>query len=113
MCKYDDDGCPIDPVCDTCQEEFDDAHEKYRFVLFLVSSIAGVIAILFGLYYSKSTEFWEVFKAGLVLGGLISLFFGTIVYYNDMARFIKPLVILAEIIIVLLVTYRFIKKKKG
>lgn len=109
---YDENGCPVEAKCNPCQQEYEDADERYRLVLFLVSSITGVIAILFGLYCTRRGEFWNVVEAGFLVGGLISLFVGTGFYYEDMARFLKPAVILIELIIVLLVTKKVMKKRK-
>ena len=108
--EYGDDGCPVSAECNTCYEEYDTAQENYNLILFLVSSIIGVIAILFGLYCKKKDSFWNLIKAGFMIGGLISLFVGTSIYYDDMGRFLKPITILIELIIVLMVTYRVIKK---
>ncbi|NQV08558.1 hypothetical protein HQ529_01750 [Candidatus Woesearchaeota archaeon] len=107
---YGEDGCPIEASCNSCYEGYETAQEKYNLVLFLVSSIVGVMAILFGLFYDKKGAFWGLAKAGFLIGGLISLFVGTGIYYDDMARYLKPLVIFLELFIVLLVTYRVIKK---
>jgi len=108
---YDVDGCPIEAKCNYCYEEYDLGRERYDLVLFIVSSIAGVLLILFGLFCKKKDEFWDLVKGGALLGGLISLFVGTSIYYNDMARFLKPIVIFGELFIVLLVTYKVVKKK--
>ncbi|MBU1201300.1 MAG: hypothetical protein KJ583_06355 [Nanoarchaeota archaeon] len=108
---YDENGCPIEAKCNKCYESYDTARKEHSMVLFLVSSIVGVFAILFGLFYNKDDDFWDLAKAGFLVGGLISLFVGTGVYYQDMARFLKPVVILAELFIVLMVTYKVFKKK--
>jgi hypothetical protein len=110
--EYDEEGCPIKAECDPCFEGYESARERYNLVLFIVASIAGIIAILFGLFYKKKDEFWEIAKGGFLLGGLISLFVGTAFYYENMGRFLRPAVILIELFIVLLVTYKVIRKKK-
>jgi len=109
---YDKDGCPVEARCNPCFEAFESALEKYFLILFITASISGVAAVLFGLFYKKKDKFWALIKNGFLLGGLICLFAGTIVYYQKMGRFLKPLVILIELIIVILVTYKIIKKKK-
>jgi len=109
---YDDEGCPVEAKCNLCFEAFDEVTENYNLVLFLVSSIVGVTAILFGLFFGRKDAFWDLTKAGFLIGGLISLFVGTGMYYHDMARFLKPAVILAELFIVLLITYKVINRRK-
>ncbi len=110
---YDEQGCPVSAECNNCYEEFDSAREKYDLVLFVVSSIFGLVAIMFGLFYKnkKNAKFWDLTTAGFLIGGLISLFIGTGFYYEHMGRFLRPIVILVELVIVLVVTYKVIKKK--
>ncbi len=108
---YGDDGCPITVECDSCYEDYEIAQEKYESILFLISSIVGVMAILFGLYYRKKDNFWNLIESGFLIGGLISLFVGTQIYYDSMAKFLKPIVILIELIIVIMVTRKVIMKK--
>jgi len=107
-------GCPVDYTCDNCDEAYTQANSKHNFVLFLVSAILGLIAILFGIFAIDNPkarkEFWGLTKAGFLLGGLLSLFIGTSIYYQDMGRFLKPIVILIELVIVILVTYKLVKK---
>jgi len=91
--EYDNNGCPIAASCNDCNIGYDEANEKHNLALFLVSSIAGVIAVLFGLYYKKKDKFFELVKAGFLIGGLISIFIGTMIYYDDMARFLRPALI--------------------
>jgi len=107
---YDEKGCPKEAKCDSCSKDLEDARKKYNLVLFIISSISGVLAILFGLSYRKNDEFSVLIRSGFVVGGLASIFFGTVHYYGDMGRFVRPAVILAELAIVIVVTYKIIKK---
>ncbi len=108
----DENNCPIDYTCDDCGITYKNEQNKHDLVLFLVSSIVGLIAILFGLFCIKRTDYWTLIKAGFLLGGLISLFVGTGIYYDSMARFLKPIVMFVELVIILLVTYKIISKGK-
>ncbi len=109
---YGADGCPVSMTCDGCGDAYQEADKKYEFVLFLVSSIAGLIAILFGIFFARDNDFWDVTKGGFLLGGLASLFIGTGIYYSEIARFLKPAIILAEMIIVILIAYKLLRKNK-
>ena len=109
--KYDSKGCPTEAICNNCYKEFDNTRKTYELVLFVVASITGLIATLFGVFYKKKDEFWTLIKAGLIIGGLLSVFIGTGIYYHDMGRFLRPIVIFLELCIVVLVTYTIIKKK--
>jgi hypothetical protein len=80
------------------------------FIFFMVSAVAGLGAILFGLFWRRNNKFWTIIKSGFLIGGLASLFIGTGMYYDEMGRFVKPIVIFLELAIVILVTYRINRK---
>lgn len=107
MIRYDyQAGCPVDWNCDYCQKEYDTARSEHAYVVFIVSAIASLIAIVLGLWLPKSNTLNEWVGTGFMLGGLISLFFGTIRYFGDLNRAIRPVVILLELLIVIYVTYK-------
>lgn len=108
---YDSRGCPKTAECDDCYVGFEKANKKYDLILFLVLSISGAIAVLSGLFNKKEDSFWTIINAGAVVGGLASIYIGTIVYYTDMARFLRPLVLFVEILVTVLVTRKAVKKQ--
>jgi len=104
---YDEFGCPQSYRCDFCQRDLDAANEKHYFIEFIISAVFALIAILVGLYLpSKNGDLNEWVGTGFMLGGLITLFTGTAMVYGELHRVVKPVVILAELIIVLYLTYR-------
>jgi len=110
--QYGSDGCPTEASCNMCYDGFDKANEKYRLVLFIVASVAGVLANLFGIFYRKKDPFWMLVRSGAIIGGLASLFIGTGIYYSDLGRYVRPIVILAELLLVILVAWWAINKRK-
>ena len=48
-----------------------------------------------------------------MLGGLVTLFFGTFRYYEYLGRYVKPIVILVELIIVIYLSYKKLKDIKS
>ncbi len=108
---YDEYGCPEKWKCETCQYDYNEARTYHNFIVFIISSIFGLIAIILGLYIPISknpVNHWV--STGFMLGGLITLFIGTIRYFADMGRYIRPAVILIELIIVIYIAYKKIKK---
>ena len=104
---YDANGCPFQyKGCNYCQRDFDNANQKYSFYFFIFSSILAIIAIGIGLLLPNSNSLNEWIATGFMLGGLITLFFGTFRYYQYLGRYIKPFVILAELLIVIFLSYR-------
>ena len=111
--RYDASGCPTEyKGCNFCQRDFDNADQKYNFYFFIFSSILAVIGIGIGLLLPQNNSLNEWIATGFILGGLIALFFGTFRYYQYLGRFIKPLVILAELLIVIYLSYKKLKDNK-
>ena len=101
-----------DEAWKACQEEFDSANEKYNLVVFYVSIIFGLIAIIVGLYLpSEKDDLNQWVGSGFMLGGFFTLFVGTIRAYGDLHRVIRPIILLIELLIVIYVSYRKIGKK--
>ncbi len=95
-----------------CQDQYDSAREKYNLVVFYVSIIFGLLAIVFGLYLpSHKDDLNQWIGSGFMLGGFFTLFIGTIRAYGDLHRFIRPIALLIELMIVIYVAYKKIGKK--
>ena len=104
---YDANGCPTEyKGCNFCQRDFDNANQKYNLAYFLLSSILAIIAIGIGLLLPTHISLNEWIATGFMLGGLVTLFFGTFRYYEYLGRYVKPLVILAELLIVIYLSYK-------
>ncbi len=115
--RYDANNCAIEyKGCNFCQKEFDDANQKYNFIFFIISSILAVIAISIGLFLPVKKSLNEWIATGFMLGGLITLFFGTFRYYQYLGRYVKPIVIFLELVAVIYLSYKKlqdIKPKNG
>ena len=104
---YDAFGCPTEyKGCNFCQKDFDNANQKYNFNYFIFSSILAVIGIGIGLLLPHKNSLNEWIATGFILGGLITLFFGTFRYYQYLGRYVKPVVILAELAIIIYLSYK-------
>ena len=111
---YDANGCPLQyKGCNYCQRDLDNATQKYNFYFFIFSSILAIIAIGIGLLLPTENSLNEWIATGFILGGLITLFFGTFRYYQYLGRYVKPFVILAELLIVIFLSYRKLKDIKS
>lgn len=96
---------------DECRKEFDLARENNALFVFFISSIFGLIAIFSGLFIPKKDSFMRIVSLGLLIGGLLALFVGTIRGWEGISIYFRPLVLLLEIILVVFITYKFMKKK--
>jgi len=80
---YDANGCPTRyKGCNFCQRDFENANQKYNLVFFILSSVLAVVAIGIGLLLPTNRSLNEWIATGFILGGLVTLFFGTLRYYN-------------------------------
>ncbi|MBU0756607.1 MAG: hypothetical protein KKF44_00950 [Nanoarchaeota archaeon] len=115
---YDQYGCASGYYCETCQNDYDDAREKYGFVVFIISAITGLAAFFSGLNLPiKKNSVNEWVGSGFLLGGLFTIFIGTGRYFGDMGRTMRPFVIFFELLLVLYFAYKKLgdnsaKKKK-
>jgi hypothetical protein len=107
---YDLNGCVSEfSGCNYCQRDFNLAMENYNFIYFVLSSILAIIGIAIGLLLPTKHSLNEWIATGFMLGGLVALFFGTFTYYQFMGRFLKPIIILLELIIVIYLSYRTLR----
>ena len=97
---YSSQGCAVSYECDTCSYDYSQALSTHRRSMFIVSSLLGLLAVIAGLHLKSKNEVMEWVYSGFILGGLASIFIGTISYYNDMDRFVRPIVMIAEIALV-------------
>ncbi len=98
--EYNESGCQIDSYCEMCHAEYDTAREKHERITFLIGSVIGVIAVIAGIFYSSPTPTYMWISSGILIGGIASIFMSTARYYNYLPRFLKPVVLLIEIILV-------------
>jgi hypothetical protein len=104
-------SCPSGYACNTCQNGYQKADENHKLVVFIISSIMGLMAIAVGLYLPIRNELNEWIGSGFMLGGLFTLFTGTVIYYANMGRFIRPVVMFAELCIVVYLAYKKLGKQ--
>ncbi|MAG38594.1 hypothetical protein CMO90_00735 [Candidatus Woesearchaeota archaeon] len=106
-------GCVKAYKCETCHKTYEEESDKHKFFVFVMSSILGLTAVITSIYLPyKKNSLKEWILSGFLIAGLIAIFIGTIDYFGEMHRIIKPIIILIEIILVILVAYKNIENKK-
>lgn len=110
--SYDSSGCPESFECNTCGVLYEEAGKKHRLYGFMITSILGVLAIVVGLYIKSKKDVVEWVFSGFLIGGIVSIFIGTISYFRDMGRFIKPFILLAEIALIVWIAVKTALDKK-
>ncbi|MFH0870604.1 MAG: hypothetical protein V1866_06140 [archaeon] len=109
--KYDSNNCGSYDWCDYCNKNYDAARSIYNRNLFLILAPLGLIVVILGIYLMV-----DYLGAGLMMGGLITMFYATVRYFSDMSKMLRALVILVELLIIMWIGYKKIddgKKASG
>ncbi|MDD5012325.1 MAG: hypothetical protein PHQ66_01610 [Candidatus Nanoarchaeia archaeon] len=107
---YDTNNCPQNYVCNTCQNELTSAEKIHSIYLFYISAVLALIAIFIGLFLpAKENSLNEWVGTGFMLGGTFALLFGTATSFVSLDRFARPVIILAELILVIYISYKKMK----
>lgn len=110
--EYDAFNCPTSYHCETCGKEYEKAREEHNFIVFIVTAVLSLIAIIAALYLPKGrSSLNEWVGTGFMLGSLITLFISTAMVFDDLNRFIKPVIILVELILVIYLAYKKLGEK--
>ncbi len=105
--EYNSNGCATEYFCNTCQNEYDDAREQHRQIIFYVAAVLSLVAIFVALYLPENkSKMHEWVGTGLLLGGVFVLFFGTVQGFTSLDRFVKPIVMLVELLLVIYLAYK-------
>ncbi len=103
---YDENSCTIVVRCDMCQSAFTEAQKRYNNIQFYILAAVGAAAIIFGMYYTI-----EFIGTGFLFSGIFLLLFGTTQNFNELGRYVRPVVLLLELALLLFVAFKKIVKK--
>src|SRR3989338_6347544 len=84
--EFDEKGCQIAKECTFCQQSYEKVRNIYFRNVFIISGIIGIIVIIIGVILHLTSV-----SAGLFGGGVLTIIYGTISYWSelaDWARFI-------------------------
>ncbi len=109
--KYDQYGCIEKYKCDYCSKPYMQDKKWYNFTIFWLSAVFAIIAIVIGIMLPIKNPVNEWIGFGLMLGGLITLFVGTGRTLGELAKAWRPIIILAELVLVIYLSYKKIKVK--
>ena len=99
----------LDEEREECMQEYRNAQDDYNSLVFIISVIAAGIAIIAGLYLPVNTSAGMTVTTGLLLGGLLTLFIGTIRGWSAISEITRPLILLAELALIIVLSYKFFK----
>jgi hypothetical protein len=88
-----------------CREEYKLIREKHDRNVFIIAAIIGVLTIFLALFLIK-----EAVKTGLMGGGLLTIIYGVIRYWNSMQNWIRFIVLGIVLIFLVWVGYKKIEE---
>ena len=84
----DENGCRVAKECNFCNKNFDDVRNIYNKYVFIVSGIVGIIAVIIGAILHLPSV-----STGLFGGGVITIIYGTIRYWSELADWARFIII--------------------
>lgn len=105
-------NCPIDYRCNTCSYYYDLAYKQHEEMGFYATTMLGVFAVIAGVYVNFKKEVLGWIVSGFLIGGMLSIFSGTMSYYSYMDGLMRVITIILEIALVILVTVKKIPEPK-
>jgi len=102
---YDDSGCLSSYDCSSCQNDYESERKKVSQYKFLVELFFGFFTIVFVLLKDKGWN--RIFSMGLIIGGLIIIFFSSVRYYDILNKYLRVLMFSLELLL-----FSFLIKKK-
>ena len=91
--------------CNYCNKYYQDELKKYSRNLFLVIAPIGFLFVIIGLYIGA-----EVIGTGFMFSGILLLIYSTIRYFGNMSKLLRVIVIGVELVLLLLISWRKLKK---
>jgi hypothetical protein len=104
---YDSNGCQHYKECSFCNKYYEDAVKKYSNNIFLIIAPIGVLAILFGVFYSI-----EFLGSGFMFAGIILMLYSTMQNFSYLNKYLKVIIILVELLLVLFIAYKKVVPEK-
>ncbi|MEK6967065.1 MAG: hypothetical protein AABX51_00365 [Nanoarchaeota archaeon] len=90
--------------CNICQMDFDKAKEKYDSDVFIISIVAGGIALFVGVILGV-----EAVGSGLMFGGVITIFVGVIRNWGHLGNIVKFLILGIVLAALIFIGYKKLK----
>ncbi len=114
LTDYDAAGCVSNQTCSNCQLDYETAQDTFAFMVFLFSAVLGLLAIFLGVYLPQHRNTLHAWVgSGFMLGGLITIFTGTVRSFSTFENWAKPVVIGLELVLIIWLTYRYLGQKNG
>lgn len=102
--KYNEETGECESDFEECQENYNNARDKYKLTAFIISIIAGLAAISVGIILTLPSV-----SSGLMLGGTFLTFYGVAIYWSNLSNWLRTLILAAVLTILIWLAYKKLK----
>lgn len=88
-------------------EQYEAERTEYEKIYFYTTTIIGFVALVIGVFINIAS-----LGVGFVLGGLACLTTGFVTYWGQLHNVLKLISLIAALVLILILTYRFIRRKE-
>lgn len=99
--EYDAKGCQVAKECTSCSRDYQKARNIYFRNVFIISGIAGIIAIVIGAILGIISV-----SAGLFGGGVLTIIYGTMNYWSELADWARFIILGIALIVLIYLGYK-------
>lgn len=108
--EYNENGCALSlKECDLCNKYFQDAQKSHARIVFFISLIVGILALIFG-YAILSIE---PVGSALIGSGIWAFFYGTVINWRNFTTVWRFLLLLLALILLIWIAIRLNTQKKA
>jgi len=104
--EFDEKGCQIAKECTFCQQGYEKVRNIYFRNVFIISGIIGIIVIIIGVILHLTSV-----SAGLFGGGVLTIIYGTISYWSELADWARFIILGIALGILIWLGYKKLNKK--
>ena len=90
-----------------CRQEYQDFREVYNRNVFIITAIIGLAAVIIGIILTHASV-----SVGIMAGGILTLFYGTLIFWGDMSKYLRFIILGLVLIILILSGYKKLTPKK-
>ncbi len=90
-----------------CSREYEQERARHEKIIFIVSVIVGLLAVVMGIILEKDSV-----SIGILGGGILSIFYGTIRYWNQADDMLKFIILGIVLVILIWLAYKKFDKNK-
>lgn len=104
ICERNEGAKWMNGYCDyeyTCRQNYENANEKHRFIIFLVAVPVGLVAVAIGIFLALPSV-----SSGLMLGGVSLTIYGTSNYWDRFSNWIKVLILGIVLVVLIWLGYK-------